>query len=328
MTSLAEMLQAGQYIDSVNNENSPVGRIASMFNAGLSGIAEGRQLRAQDAALKRQAIDDQFRRAGETLKIQKDQSDIQTEAQNRRIAQNFGKSIGLLPLDENETGIARDVAFDGLGGGTPPAVDNSGAGRVATLFSKTTPYNLPKASFSEKGGLSFTMERAEQGDAKPKDPVSDNAKIRSQAEDMARKEKFNMISSILPPDQAAKYANVQPTEDEVQKYIPEAQAYLRSDSAGAAKARSARSKTAGYDLDALKTIQGITTGEGVGDGLLHFAAKGKAAALDARNALLLGKTSDEVIPGLIDQLNEDPNGNAGALAALARIRIKKLTGGK
>lgn len=348
MTSLAEMFQTATALNDTKNQNSPEGLLAGIANSALTGFNSGRALAAQDKAA---ALD----RAVKLIDIQKKTAEMQNEAQNAKISANMAKRLGLVDLTPAEQAAARTTSFNGLGGGAPSPTDHTSSGKMSAIFnSAVTPYNVPKPKWNPKEGLTVEFEKDPNARTTvPKDPSADQARIRTQAEEAARREKFATISSILPPEQAQAYSNIQPTEDEVQKYIPELTAFQQGDTKAAKQLMADRKKAMGPTNTALKAMQdnlsqSQTGVKSIGPRARNIASSATGGLIspsqplpgldsdtlkEYRDQIFNGATINDItdqIGSQIKKLSADPKANREKIVDLVKqkLSLSKLSGGQ
>lgn len=227
MASLSELMQAAILTQRAEAESSRSGRIASFLNKALQGYHEGRELARQE---KEKKLDLIIKR----LDIQKKQEALQQSATENRISLNLYKQMGMIDLDANEADAARPAALDAIAHKEPPR-ENTTGGRLSSFYVGDREFAaLPKVPGIEWKEIKKEKAREE------KDSMTRNTRIREQAIDAARREKFNTMVELVGPDEAAKFASVQPTEDEVQKFIPEMTAYFEGKNEEGTKIRENR----------------------------------------------------------------------------------------
>lgn len=234
---------------------SPDGQITGFIRNLVAGGLRGRDLAKTDQA---QAVDQQSKVVALHDKIQ----EMKSQAENARISRNLAKRYGLLPADPGEKDAARSAALDDLAVKNPPT-DTSSAGRIASLMMGSQEYDAVPG-FSEKGGMTLQFEnsnkyaRASAAAAKAaEDKQKMLDKARDLAKDAARRWKYSQATALAGNDPVAlaKYANVQPTPDEEEMFIPEMLSYLKGDGKGFEQAaRSRRGKAGEQTLGALDDI--------------------------------------------------------------------------
>lgn len=231
---------------------STSGRIANTLNKLLAGGLQGREdAKAEHAA--------QFERQSRILDHQKKLQEMQFAAENQRIARNIAKRTGLLPLEPNEKDVVRGAALEDLASKNP-ATDTSSAGRIASMMIGGNEYD-PVPGWSQKGGVTLDLQRTDKGsDAARAKAEADARELREKAiklaTEAARRDKYNQISTLITdPTEATTFANVQPSQDEIEKYIPESIAYLKGDDAGTQSSRRKRTSTDSMVGEGLQEMQ-------------------------------------------------------------------------
>lgn len=320
MSRMSELIVQAE----MENKASPEGQIASFLESALGGFASGRELARKDEENK-------LSKTLKLLEIQKTQEELKVQAANRKMAENLMKRLGLADLTEPESEAARASAFSGLNGGAKNPKDHTTSGRLASIYIGDEEYN-PVPSFSPTKGMSIEFKRAK--DSEDKDPTNKHKRVHDTAVDMARREKFNLISSLMGPDEAAKFSNVQPTEDEVQKYIPEAEAYLLGDNE---KARSLRTRRKGDSAMVEETIRGLQEQikkerENETDFVpFNEGNKSSEKLTTRRNKLIQGGGTEEVRAQIVEDINElkqDPKKNREQIVELTKKLIKLSRAGR
>lgn len=331
MASLSEMLQYADYIAKNKQENSIGGQLAGLLQSGLSGYEAGQKIRSNNLDQKIKQID-----------LQKQQADLEQTAQNTRITKNLGQAMGILPLDDSSVDAARSTALDDATHTTPPA-DNTNRGRIKSIHTGAGDYDVVPGSIG-KSGMTFDFKAA-KSDKAPKDPAADNARVRAQAEAAARREKYNNIASLVGPEEAQKFSNVQPTEDEVQKFIPEMDSYLNGNKATAENLRTRRRAADKIVSDHLTDIQSQIADQrarlGVGPNgqsnttLYSAFHTGDSDQLDKlttrRDRLIQGGGVDELrsqIKEDIDELKKDPQTNRAAIIDKTKELLRLAQSGR
>lgn len=304
MASLSELMQAATLTQQAETQSSRSGQIASFLNKALSGYTSGRELARKDKADKL----DQFIKG---LDIRKKEEDLQKSAAEGRITRNLYKRMGLLDLDPGEVDAARPAALDAITHKTPPR-ENSTSGKLASIYVGDNEF----AALPDVPGIQWKEIKK---DDKDKDPVTRNNRIREQAIDAARREKFNTMVQLAGPDEAAKFADAQPTEDEVQKFIPEITAYFEGKNDDGTKIRKSRQGRDSFVNEAVKNIQQQITH-------LNDNPEQLEKLTQRKNRLLVGGGVDELLnqmqEDLMDLQAKDPKKNADAIDELGEKIIK------
>lgn len=314
MASVTELLQLADYMAKNKQENSPAGGLAGLVQSGFAGFNEGQQIKS--AQLDRQV---------KTLDLQKKQADLEQEGINRKISINLAKRMGLLDLNPNESNAGRSAALDSATN-SKPVPDNTSSGRMASIYAGNEAYHVVPGGFSTEKGLSFDFKADKSDKTTQKDPTSQNERVRKAAEDAARREKFNSIASLVGPEEAQKYANVQPTEDEIQKYVPEMDSYLNGNKKAAQSLRDNRRESDKVVTSAIQNLQtqiedqrarlGVNATGGSDTTAYSMFHKGDQEALDKlvkrRDELLQNGTPETIKTQLrqdIEELKQDPQKN-------------------
>lgn len=324
MESGLDLYKLAAGINQAQSANSGRGVIANLFQNALEGAQKGQDLAKQDKLTKLLVAEKISEINKNTSEAAAKDEDLKFHAENRMIMSNFAKHFGLLDLDPGEQDHARMTSLDNITT-TPSSTPTSGSGRLSSIYMGANAYKVEPHFSTEKG---FSFDFKDPSADKPKDQSERNLRIRAAAEEAARREKFATISSLLGPEAAQeKFANVQPTEDEIEKYIPEISAFAEGDSAGAKKLKAKRSEIGQGNLETLSGLQHLIVQErNKGIGPFGKVEPGYMQGLVAtRDHLLNGGD----IATAIKSLAKDPVGNKAALKALAAIRIKQLgLGGK
>lgn len=327
MSSLSEMLAAADFIGRNKAEASVGGQLSSLVNSAATGYLTGREMARKQ---KEQELD----RTVKLLDAKSKMEQMKTDAQNRKIAGNMAKRLGLLDLNEGEADVARSVAFDSIGS-PEPTPDHTAAGKISKMYQTgVEPQSGITWKFSEKGGFSF--EPKEEKTPTPKDPSANMERIRNAAIEAAKREKTSLVSSLIPPEEVQKLPSYlfEPTEDEVQKYMPEYEAYFGGDTKKAKSLRESRALDTAPVGEQLKGLQEeITTLRQKGNDFNPFTSGNpeRVSTLTARRDELLrggGK------PAILKQISEDladllqnPAKNREAIKALTRKKIQLMTAG-
>lgn len=332
MASLSELLAYADYQAKNKRENSFAGGLSSLVESALSGYEYGDKLKQRQLDRKIKLLD-----------LQKTQGEIEAQAQNTRITQNLAKALGINPLNEPEAANARSVALDSVTVTKPPA-DNTSAGRINAIHTGDGDYNIVPGSFG-KGGLTFDFKKAKEKSDTEKDPTTRNARIRQDAEQAARREKYNTIASIVGPEEAQKYVNVQPTEDEIQKFIPEMESYLEGDKGKAGTIRESRRAKDKFINDYIQSLQtqiqderarlGVNATGGSDTTLYSVFHRGDEAKLEnltkRRDQMLQGGGINEIrnqIKEDLDVLKQDPQTNRRQIVELTKKLLQLAQTGR
>lgn len=333
MASVTELLQLAEYQAQNKRENSIPGRLASLIEAGMSGYDRGQKIKS--AQLDRQI---------KKLDMEKKQADIQQTAVNRKISNNLAKRLGLLDLNDTEAAVGRSTALDSATV-TKPVRDNTSAGRMASIYAGNEEYRVVPGSFSPDKGLTFDFKKAKEKSDTEKDPTTRNARIRQEAEQAARREKYNTIASLVGPEEAQKYANVQPTEDEIQKFIPEMESYLEGDKGKAGTIRESRRAKDKFTNDYIQSLQtqiqderarlGVNASGGSNTTLYSAFHRGDEAKLEnltkRRDKLIQGGGINEIrnqIKEDLDVLKQDPQTNRAQIVELTKKLLQLAQTGR
>ena len=316
MASLSEMLAAAQFVGKNRAEASAGGQLSSLLQSGLEGYSAGVKQGRETKLYKLNA-------ATKLLELNKLQADLDKEAQRRTVEKNFLKQMGLLPLDESESDTARTVAFDGLGGGMPTPKDNTSMGKVARFYMDGVGYRVKPKKFGAEG-LSWEFEdvkaKKEKGGASAATTME---KVRKASSEAARRDKYNLIASTLGPDEAAKYANVQPSEDEIQKYIPEFTAYFEGDTTKFNEIRKKRGNQTAESAEAIGNVKKLIDDTG------FFSRKEKPGYEARRKALAGAPITTDVIDSIEQQVamlqSGKTKGTPEALAKEIGVHLRRLS---
>lgn len=341
MASISEMIQLSDYLAQNKRQNSIAGRISSLVDSGVEGYNAGNQYAQNQLKKKSAALDTQVK----LMDIKKKQQEMEQEATNSRISNNLAKRMGILDLSPQESDAARSTALDSVTSKTPPK-DNTNSGQIKAIQTGDGEFNVVPGSFG-KSGLTWDFKKAktEAENKSEKDPTARNARIREQAEAAARREKYNTIASMVGPDEAQKYANVQPTEDEIQKFLPEMDSYLSGDKKTATTLRDQRRAKDSIVNDSVKELQtqiedqrarlGVNA-DGQSNMTLYSAThSGDANQLEKlkarRDSLLQGGGTDALKSQITEDINTlkaDPQKNRAQIIALTQKLLKMAQTGR
>lgn len=149
----------------------------------------------------------------------------------------------------------------------------------------------------------------------------------------------------MGPEEAQKYANVQPTEDEIQKFIPEMESYLEGDKGKAGTIRESRRAKDKFTNDYIQSLQtqiqderarlGVNASGGSDTTLYSAFHRGDEAKLEnltkRRDKLIQGGGINEIrnqIKEDLDVLKQDPQTNRAQIVELTKKLLQLAQTGR
>lgn len=321
VASVQELLLAAQ----AKRRPNPLVGIAQAVQKGFDSYDEARRDKQ-----KRELAD--IDKKSKIIDYQSKVQEMEIAAENARIARNFAKRFGLLELDPNEKDAARGVAFEQMTVKNNPT-DTSSAGRIASIMLGDQEYGMVP-SFSQKSGLSFDFKPINKG--KDAQTVTQEQEMRKKAYEMAseaaRRDKFNQISKLVTdPNEMMAFANVQPTQDEIEKYVAESMAYLQGDTERTGKAKKRRTDQDAFVSQALDEVQDrISTLRGTGSFKRAIMPGDQGEELESlkkrRNTFLTGGGLPAVRAQYAEEISAlSAKKKAGKIKPAEEDRLKELT---
>lgn len=189
--------------------------VANRLLSAMQGFMGGREMIEKKK-------DRRLDRYDKLLAINEKLAKIETERQNQKVFGNMAKAMGLMPMEEAESGNARGVAHESLGGPKGPVM-HTPENKLAKFLEDS---GDGWVSFG-KEGFRFSMRKGKGKGAGAEKDYARRAAAHRMAVDAAARE----IAATEGPDPVTEKMRL-PRNDEVMKYLPSFERFLSGDRKG------------------------------------------------------------------------------------------------
>ena len=245
--SLGQMLQVA-LIKSELEKKRGGGRIAGVLESALDGFNKGMDDRRE---WKRGEQDRELK----SLQIDAIRDKMARDARQEQQGLDFLRGHGYLPPAPEHAGTAREAALDTVSERTPTR-QYTPQGRMAEMVDGAMDREVSFNPADPAGSIRVTYRKEKEKEEK--DPSARLARVRNAAEEAARRDAFQKAQELHQYQAAGqmanppKYADIQVTEEETAKYLPEMEQYLTGETDTATSLRQKRENA--QALDDLKRL--------------------------------------------------------------------------
>jgi len=227
MAGIAELYKVASAMQRDKLAADPLDSGVKAFGSGLSGGFESdKSGKDVDRALK-------------MMQLSQKMKEIQQQDENYKLAQTILKAQGIIPLDENEKDIARDVSFDAVSAGDidPAESVSTEGGKITKLVNNATKAMSGKDGYSVELGGDLMNPKMKIVKTSKAETATDRVRVDNLAAKMAKREYAESVYKEAGGRQNVTFfsdgnnaiKNYVATPDDIAKYRPTAAAYLRGE---------------------------------------------------------------------------------------------------